>query len=97
MRIDYSVIPTHCQDGMRRYIEHRILSGDFLYYVLSNNLVKAFEHADELNQIRMRDYAQFLHSQAPAACWGSREKIKAWIERADENPKSSLKPENDSE
>jgi hypothetical protein len=28
----------------------------------------------------MYDFADFLHNDAPSQCWGSEEKVRAWIE-----------------
>jgi hypothetical protein len=80
MRIDYSQLPEHMQDGMRRYIENGILPGDFLTAVLCNDFVTAFMHADDVNIVAMREYAYFLHWQAPPGCWGSDEKVNHWSE-----------------
>jgi hypothetical protein len=77
--IDYSMLPEHMQDGMRRYIEHGIRPGDFLYLILCNDFVHALGHADIINMQRIGDYAKFLYWELPATAWGSRDKVDAWI------------------
>jgi hypothetical protein len=47
--------------------------------VLENNLVEAFGRADETNAARMRDWATWLFNEAPSTCWGSPEKVQAWL------------------
>ena len=77
--IDYSILPEHMRDGAERYVEHGIRPGDFLYLILCNDFVRALGHADTVNTARIVDYAKFLYSEAPLACWGSREKVDGWI------------------
>ena len=79
--IDYSGLPAHMQDGMRRYIENGIPPGSFQRAVLSNNLMEAFRRADDVNARSMRDYAIFLANQAPCGCFGSPDHFKEWIAR----------------
>lgn len=77
---DYSLLPAHCQGGMRRYIEEGIAPGDFMLAVLSNDLVGAASRADNTNINRLKDYALFLYNEVPSTCWGSREKVDAWMQ-----------------
>ena len=81
MTTNYNILPEHMRDGMRLYIEQGIEGGSFMMAVLENNLVRAFSCADSINSARMRDFAAFLYMEAPSQCWGSREKVVAWIER----------------
>lgn len=85
--IDYTILPDHCQDEMRCYIEHGIEPGAFLQAVLSNELVDAFACADHINCAAMADWANFLYNElpgrgpgGPGAPWGSREAVQAWID-----------------
>ena len=79
MTVDYSLIPGHCQDGMRQYIEAGRPTGSFLRAVLENDLIESFRCADDINVCRIRDYLVFMHNYAPAMCYGSPEKVEAWI------------------
>jgi hypothetical protein len=78
MAADWSMIPEHCQAGLRRHIEDGGEVGDFLTAVLSNNLSEAVMRADAINLNRLRDYMLFLHNFAPPNCFGSAEKVEAW-------------------
>src|ERR1700688_125871 len=80
-RADWSLIPSHCIGGLRRYIENGIEPGSFLTAVLSNNLRHACEYADSTNKHRLFDYCQFLYSYAPSECWGSPERFDAWVKK----------------
>jgi len=73
-------IPGHMQDGLEMYVNHGYKPGDFLTAVLENDLSKAVAHADSVNINKLVDYVAVLFNNCPNACWGSREKVKAWIE-----------------
>ena len=74
------VIPDHMMDGLTRYIESGIPPGDFLSAVLSNNLHEAVTRADDENVKNLPAYLGYLVNEAPSNCWGSREKVKEWIQ-----------------
>jgi len=76
--VDYSSLPNHMQEGASDYVSKGSLPGGFLMAVLSNDLVGAFGQADIINTHAMRDWAAWLHNEAPSECWGSREKVYAW-------------------
>lgn len=80
--VDYSSLPEHMQEAARDYIEHGYKPGDFLYAALSNDLVEAFAHADMDNVVVMKAWVQWLYNEAPSSCWGTREKVMAWIDTA---------------
>jgi hypothetical protein len=77
--INYLILPEHMQDAMRRYVEHGIRPGSFLYLILCNDFVHALGHADPINMARIVSFAGFLYLEASQGCWGSREKVDAWI------------------
>lgn len=77
MTMDYSILPFHMQAEAREYIERGIQPCLFLQKVFANDLVHAFEEADDINTAYMRTYAVMLHN-APMACWGSEEKVIEW-------------------
>ena len=73
-----AMLPSHMQDGMRRYIENGIPGGSFMTAVLENNLVRAFGAGDMMNQANMKSWAEFLYNYAPSQCWGSPVKVEEW-------------------
>jgi len=79
VNIKYDMLPPHMQAGARLYVEQGVEQGDFLTAVLSNDLVKACSRADEINIHEITSWASWLYNEAPAACWGSIGKVKAWI------------------
>lgn len=77
--IDYSGLPNHMQEGMRRYIEQGVRPGDFLSAVLSNDLMQALGKADTINSRLLWEYGNFLYNEAPAWSFGSTERFENWI------------------
>jgi len=76
--MNYSILPEHMQEGMKRYVEYGVNPGDFLYHIICNDFVHALVHADQINMARIVDYAKFLYFEAPSGCWGSVEKVNNW-------------------
>ena len=77
-RYPYADLPQALQGGVQRWIEERILPGDFLTAVLENNLTQAFARADEHNRARLFEIVGWFYNEAPSPCWGSVEKVRAW-------------------
>ena len=72
-------IPEHMRQGLTDYIERGVRPGDFLYYVLCNDLGRAVDHADDVNFELVPWYVVWLFNRVPAGCHGSRENVEAWI------------------
>lgn len=78
-KMDARGIPDYMQNSLARYIMEGTPVGGFLMALLSNDLRKTFEKADEVNQQRVYNYVMFLYNDAPGGCWGSKEIVKGWI------------------
>ena len=78
--IDYELLPQSLRAGMRRYIEDGVVPGGFLVAVLSDSLADAMGRADEANRQHLYEIVWFVVTEAPGGCWGSRAKVKAWVE-----------------
>jgi len=76
--IDYESYPGGTRDGAKRWIEDGILPGDFLQAVIRNDLTEACARADQYNIILLPKIVSWWYSEAPAAAWGSPEKVKEW-------------------
>lgn len=72
-------IPEHTLSSLIRYIEERTITGGFLDAVLCNDLKGACSRADSYNQPVIFEIVYFLYNYAPSACWGSPEKVDAWL------------------
>ena len=78
--IDYGRLPRHLQGGVKRYIEQGVPPGDFLTAVITNNLHLAISHADSTSLAALPDIVRFFYNESPGGCWGTREKMKKWME-----------------
>lgn len=82
--IDYAGLPERLRGGMQRYIEDRIEPGSFLLAVLENDLRWACTNADDVNRHLLYDIVRWLYNNAPGSCWGSPEKVEAWLKNEKE-------------
>lgn len=73
-------IPEYMRGGILRYVMYGCRPGSFLQAVLENDLVGAFDRADSDNAAAMRGYVMLLFNDLPSRCWGSQEKVAAWIQ-----------------
>ena len=72
-------IPERMMPGIRRYVEHGIRPGIFLSSVIQNNLSGTVGQADEENLKNIPAFVAYLYNECPMKCWGSPEKMEAWI------------------
>jgi hypothetical protein len=75
------VIPARMLPGIVRYFEHGILPGEFWQACLRNDLREACGRADDQNRLMIPAYVSYLYNVAPGPCWGSPEKVEAWVAR----------------
>lgn len=78
------LIPRHMHQSFRAYWEEGQPPGNFLRAVLSNQLMEAYQWADEINLVNLREYVTWLYNHAPGrpAGWGSPEAVNAWVKAA---------------
>jgi len=69
------------KDSIDRYVQDHTPVGGFLTALLSNDLFIAVMRADDINVALLRDYVRYLFNETPATCWGSPEKVKAWLDK----------------
>lgn len=74
-------VPRHIRGSLWRWATQGIPPGSFLQAVLRNDLRAACERADEINRVRLYDIVAWLYNSAPAECWGSPDKVEAWLSR----------------
>ena len=73
-------IPDYMRQSLAGYILNGHQVGGFLAALLSNDLKKTFNDADDQNALVVGGYMKFLYNQAPAACWGSEKNFVGWRE-----------------
>ena len=73
-------IPSRMIAGIRRYVDERIPPGRFLTAIIQNNLSGAVGQADDENMKNIPAFVGYCYNKTPGACWGSKAKMKAWLE-----------------
>lgn len=74
-------IPAHIKEAIDRYVTKGTSCGHFVMNVLENNLVGAINYADPENLKQIREIVSYCYNYIPGDCWGSKEKVKAWIDK----------------
>ena len=77
-------IPPHMHAAAIRYVADHAPVGDFLTAVICNNLRESFSRADDDNLAALHSWVRWFHWHAPSPCWGSPEKMAAWL-KGDDN------------
>lgn len=73
-------ISDQVRDSIGRYVDQRIPTGGFLGAVLENDLLQgAFGSADDRNRRDLFDIVRYCRWEIPGDCWGSPEKVTAWL------------------
>jgi len=89
-----SLVPEHMRHSIQWWIEQGEpcpqMMGSFQYALLTNNLHDVFQYGDDENLRSLPNWMTFLHQDAPAACWGSRENVEAWYAAMHRKREASL-------
>lgn len=72
-------VPEYTIHGIKRYVEYGEQPGHFLTAVLTNNLHEAVNRGDNENQAALAGIVKILVNYAPSNCWGSVEKVQAYM------------------
>ena len=79
LKKSYGKIPVHMLEDLNRYATDHVVSGNFLYALLSNDLSQSFAYADSETRDAMYDYVQYVYNYLPISSWGSKEKVNEWV------------------
>lgn len=71
-------IPSEMMEGIRQYIDNGVRPGAFLEAVITNDLRRAVEMADDENMHNLPAFVAYFYQHAPSACWGTRERFEHW-------------------
>jgi len=66
-------------DSIRLYVTRGIDPGDQLTAMLRNDLRDSFGRADHNRVMVLHQILSFLYNDIPGGCWGSMEKVDAWM------------------
>lgn len=76
-------VPAALRAGLIRYVDERIRPGAFLCAAIANDLSEAvcrFNASGENTLAELKAVVNWLYNEAPGPCWGSPEKMAAWLE-----------------
>lgn len=79
-------IPEHTLGALNRYVEHGLEPGGFLMSVLCNDLFGAVFRADATNLASLKDICMYVHWQIPCECWGSENRVHAYMKKVRSEP-----------
>lgn len=74
-------IPENIKNSLYNYIENGIKPGKCLTSILENKLMESFLSSDDNVVNNMKGIVFYLHTMAPASCWGSTQKVDSWIQQ----------------
>jgi len=72
-------IPVYMREPLKAYVNDHRQPGNFLTEIICNNLKEAVMYADDVNIQNIPAYVNYFYNHAPHDCWGSKEKMKAWV------------------
>ena len=78
--IDYSTAPNQNMiPAIKRYVEDRILPGNFLVALFSDELHNTIRHADETNYPLIGEWGKWVWNEMPLIMSGSRQNVAAHV------------------
>ena len=84
------MLPVSTKIQIDAYVDQGVPPGDFLYAVLTSNLFEAAMHTDAVNGPNLSDICMYIYNYTPAVCWGSVEKVEAWLKLHREDPAEAV-------
>ena len=75
----YKNIPSYVITALEYYVSDRHSTGGFLNAVLTNDLFRAVGKADNESMKALRGIVTLIHCHVPAICWGSKERVRDWL------------------
>lgn len=79
-----TLIELRFKESIDRYVTYHCQTGGFLEAVLSNDLKESIGRADSEAIQNIPHIVAYLYNDVPAICWGSKEKVKNWLNGIEE-------------
>lgn len=79
------------KENINNFVKCGARPGGFLYAVLSNNLKESFGRADLENRRDMFEIVSYCYNEIPNTCWGSPEKVTAWMDKKQKEREDNAK------
>jgi hypothetical protein len=82
-RVEYDMLPEYMIEPAQDFVERGIEPDrrDFLYELLTNDLVGVFKFGDDVNLAALQTWVTWLWWEVPSAAWGSEQKVREWCAR----------------
>ena len=75
-------IPPPMFAKLQDYAYEHIPVCEFLEYIISNDMLNAYECADDENRLILPAYTVFLYYYTDPECWGSKEAYFNWVTKS---------------
>lgn len=72
-------IAGYTRSQIDNYVTQGVPLGEFLFNVMSNNLIGALGSADDENKRTLWELHIYVYNYTPPFCWGSVGKVEAWL------------------
>lgn len=72
-------IPDHMHDAVEAYVVDHRECGGFFMSLMENRFMESAAKADRKNLAALGDWAKLIYNEFPISCWGSPEKVEAWL------------------
>ena len=69
------------RDQIIDYICTGRVTGGFMFALMSGNLYKAVQKADDTNRLQIVQLVEWIYNHAPIGCYGSEERVHAWVDK----------------
>ena len=79
--MEYEKLPERLRAGVQRYVEEGYVPGDFLFAVITNNLMMAVGRADSDMIKVLPEIVSWFYSYPPSPCWGSEKALGSWVKK----------------
>ena len=75
----WDAIPPALQSGLTNYLDHHITPGSCLLAILCGDLHEVMRRADLETLAALKSISEWLIWNVPCGCWGSLDKVNAWL------------------
>ena len=72
-------VPESIVADLNAYVKEGTISNSFLLACLENNLMGAISQADANNLKCLVSIMRYIYWEMPGNCWGSKDKVAAWL------------------
>lgn len=70
----------YVKNALESYVSDRYHPGSFLVAVLSNDLKRSCELADDINRYSLAEIVTYIYNNIPMLAWGDKDAVKNWLE-----------------